>query len=99
MSVQVVCPACHHENTVDESAFGSHTLCEKCRCRFYVVAPAPEEKAPLYPAERLSATLQPTLESVDQRLSRLTKLTGGILVLQLILIGVLVWLAIRGGSP
>ncbi len=99
MSVQVSCPACRHENTVDESAFGSHTLCERCRCRFYVVAPTPEGNAPSYPVERLSATLQPTLTSVDRRLSRLMTLVCTGLVLQLVLIGVLAGLAIRGGSP
>jgi hypothetical protein len=96
MSVQVQCPACHHENIVDETAFGTHTLCEKCRRRFYVVAPTLESKAPLYPVESFSAALQPTLESVAERLSWVIKLAGATLVLHLILIGFLVWQAIRG---
>ncbi|MDZ4818566.1 MAG: hypothetical protein SGJ20_06285 [Planctomycetota bacterium] len=39
MSLQIVCPICHINNTVEDSTVGRYVQCSSCPNRFYVEAP------------------------------------------------------------
>jgi hypothetical protein len=40
--IEAICPKCEKINRVGDELIGRYTLCENCRCRFYVYVPAIE---------------------------------------------------------
>ena len=65
--VEATCPICATVNRIDDELMGRYTLCEKCRCRFYVNVPRlGEQLRPGPPATgiRESPTRETTLDDL-----------------------------------
>ena len=65
--IEAICPACSTVNQIGDELMGRYTLCEKCRCRFYVNVPRlGEQLQPVPPATgiRESPTGETTLDDL-----------------------------------
>ena len=60
--VEAICPKCDTVNHVGDELIGRYTICDRCRCRFYVEVPTLEQM-PKPAASQIRESPTPTPET------------------------------------